>query len=194
MQERVLLTEIFKNVGLSEIDFATVISSFERKELKKNDFVLQEHKVCSEYYFIETGFMRSFAVDTKGNEITTAFYSRAQIVWEASSFLLRIPAKENIQALTDVACWSIGFDKFQTLFNGIPAFRDQGRARLVADYFALKKKSLSMITDSAEARYLQLLKEHPEIIQQAPLKYIATYLGITDTSLSRIRKELSKKK
>jgi hypothetical protein len=72
-------------------------------------------------------------------------------------------------------------------------FREAGRKRLVNGFYSLKRRSLSMITETADVRYLQLLKEHPEIFKYAPLKYIATYLGITDTSLSRIRKDLVRK-
>lgn len=193
MEDRHVLKEVFKNSGLSEGDMQTVISSFQRIEFKKGDYVLREGQIASEYFFIESGFMRSFAVDPNGSEITTGFYSKMKLVLEVSSFFLRIPTKEYIQVVEDSICWRISFDKFQELFHSIQAFREAGRGRLVNGYFALKKRSLSLITDSAETRYVQLLNEHPEVFQYVPLKHIATYLGITDTSLSRIRKELAKK-
>jgi CRP-like cAMP-binding protein len=79
------------------------------------------------------------------------------------------------------------------LFHSLPEFRDFGRSILVKGFAALKSRVLSMITETAEERYAQLLKNNPEIFQHAPLKIIASYLGVTDTSLSRIRKEFSKK-
>lgn len=193
MQDRLVLTEIFNNNGLSESQMETVVTSFVRVEFKKNDFLLKEGQVANEYYLIETGFMRSFAVDTRGNEVTTGFYSRKKLVLEVSSFFLRVPTKEYIQVVSDSVCWRISFDTFQELFHGIPAFRELSRGRLVNGFFALKRRMLSIITESAETRYLQLLSEHPEIFQQVALKHIASYLGITDTSLSRIRKELAKR-
>jgi hypothetical protein len=72
-------------------------------------------------------------------------------------------------------------------------FRDFGRSILVKGFSSLKIRMLSMITETAEQRYDTMLKTNPEIFQQAPLKHIASYLGITDTSLSRIRKEYTKK-
>jgi len=72
-------------------------------------------------------------------------------------------------------------------------FRDFGRSILVKGFSSLKIRMLSMITETAEQRYDTLLKTNPEIFQQAALKYIASFLGITDTSLSRIRKEYAKK-
>lgn len=193
MEERLVFKEVFKNSGLSENDMQTVINSFHKVEFKKGDYVLREGQIANEYFFIESGFMRSFAVDPSGNEITTGFYSKLKLVLEVSSFFLRIPTKEYIQVVEDSVCWRISFDKFQELFHSIQAFREAGRGRLVNGYFALKKRSLSLITDSAETRYVQLLNEHPEVFQHVPLKHIATYLGITDTSLSRIRKDLSRK-
>jgi hypothetical protein len=76
-----------------------------------------------------------------------------------------------------------------TLFH-IENFREVGRTKLIQDFFKLKSHSLSLITTEAKDRYLNLMKNQPEIIQNIPSKYIATYLGITDTSLSRIRKEI----
>lgn len=193
MQERIVLTEFYKNSGLSDEDMKTVVDSFERVTFKKGEILLREGQIAHDYNIIESGLMRSFAIDTKGNEITTAFYSKRKLVLEVSSFFLRVPTKENIQAMADSVCWRIRFEKFQELFHSIQAFREVSRGRLVNGYFALKNRNLSIITDSAESRYLQLLKEHPEIFEYVPLKHIATYLGITDTSLSRIRKDLTKK-
>ena len=193
MPEKHLLNEIFKSSGLSNDDLQAVVNSFKQVSFQKNDYVLEEGQIANEYYFIESGFMRSFVRDTKGNDITTAFYSNSQLVLEVPSFFLRIPTNENIQALTDCICWKISFEEFQVLFHKMEGFREAGRKRLVNGFYSLKRRSLSMITETADVRYLQLLKEHPEIFKYAPLKYIATYLGITDTSLSRIRKDLVRK-
>jgi CRP-like cAMP-binding protein len=137
--------------------------------------------------------MRAFAYDTNGNEITTNFYSGNQVVFEVSSFFNRSPSKENIQCLTDCEGWCITYEQLNALFHTLPDFREFGRSVLVKGFASLKTRMLSMITETAEERYAQLLKSDPEIFQRAPLKYIASYLGITDTSLSRIRKEFSKK-
>jgi len=135
--------------------------------------------------------MRSFAHDTEGNDITTNFYSNNQVVFEVSSFFHRIPSKENIQALTDCEGWSISYQQLNNLFHSLHEFRDFGRYILVRLLTALKSRTLSMITETAEQRYETLLKNNPEIFAHAPLKHIASYLGITDTSLSRIRSQIT---
>jgi hypothetical protein len=107
--------------------------------------------------------------------------------------MLRRPMREYFQATKDCVCWELDFEMFQTLFHSIESFREQGRATLVGSYFAMKERNISMITDQAKDRYARLMKEKPDIFRNASLKHIATYLGITDTSLSRIRKEIVNK-
>jgi CRP-like cAMP-binding protein len=80
------------------------------------------------------------------------------------------------------------------LFHTYPEFREFGRAMLVKQYAAFKQRTLALINKSAEERYAQLINGNKEIFQYAQLKHIASYLGITDTSLSRIRREYSKKR
>jgi len=75
----------------------------------------------------------------------------------------------------------------------MPEFREFGRSMLVTAYAELKHRMLSMVRDTAEERYSLLIASSPDIFQNAPLKYIASYLGVTSTSLSRIRKEITKK-
>lgn len=173
---------------------ATEVSAiFSFKEIERNNYLLKEGKVSDEYFFLEQGFMRAFAHDTDANDISTNFYGERQVVFEVSSFFNRTPSKENIQAITDCSGWSITYEQLNNLFHSLPEFRDFGRSILVKGFSSLKVRMLSMITETAEQRYDTLLKTNPEIFQHAALKHIATYLGITDTSLSRIRKEYTKK-
>ena len=110
----------------------------------------------------------------------------------AYSFFKRIPSQENIQAMSDCNTWRLTFDELQDVFHSLPLFREFGRSILVNHYAALKSRMLSMLHQTAEERYATLLKNNPDIFQHAPLKQIASFLGITDTSLSRIRKEFAK--
>jgi CRP-like cAMP-binding protein len=170
-----------------------IAGQFQEKLIPKNEFFLKEGKVSNEYLFMENGFMRAFAYQPDGDEVTTNFYSGDQVVFEISSFFNRTNSMENIQALTDSEGWYITFQQLNNLFHELPEFREFGRLILVRGFSSLKMRMLSMITETAEQRYANLLKTKPEIFQWAPLKNIASYLGITDTSLSRIRKEFSKK-
>jgi CRP-like cAMP-binding protein len=188
------LIAFFRNSNLvsqqKAAEFATV---FFYKSVSKNDFHLRERQICDEYLFLEQGFMRAFAYDVNGAEVTTSFYGPGQVVFEVSSFFNRTASKEAIQALTDCSGWYITYAQLNYLFHAVPEFRDFGRSVLVKGFAALKTRMLSMITETAEERYAYLLQTAPELFQAAPLKYIASYLGVTDTSLSRIRKEFAAK-
>lgn len=172
------------------VDIANFFSS---RELSKNQFLLKEGRIANEYFFIEKGFMRAFAIDPEGNDVTTSFYSENQVVFEVSSFFNRTISRENIQATEDCTGWYITYEQLNNLFHTLPEFREFGRSILVKGFSSLKTRMLSMITETAEQRYQNLLKTNPEIFRHAPLKHIASYLGITDSSLSRIRKMYSHK-
>jgi len=188
------LIQFFKNSNLVTPSAAEEIAStFSPKEIKKNSFLLKEGRVCDEYFFLEDGFIRGFANDIEGNDVTTNFYSNGQVVFEVSSFFNRTVSKENFQAVVDCEGWYINYEQLNKLFHSMHEFRDFGRSILVKGFSSLKIRMLSMITETAEQRYDTLLKTNPEIFKQAALKHIASYLGITDTSLSRIRKEYAKK-
>jgi CRP-like cAMP-binding protein len=170
-----------------------IARSFTPREVKRNEFLAKEGRVYNEYFFLENGFIRAFAYDTEGNDVTTNFYSSGQIVFEVSSFFNRTVSRENFQAVIDCHGWAITYEQLNHLFHSMHEFRDFGRSILVKGFSTLKTRMLSMITETAEQRYDTLLRTNPEIFQHAALKHIASYLGITDTSLSRIRKEYSKK-
>ena len=188
------LVQFLNGSGLISFQKAEEIANyFTGKVLNKNEFFLKAGKPSNEYLFLENGFMRAFAFDTAGNDVTTNFYANSQVVFEVSSFFDRTISKENIQAITDCEGWCLTYDQLNNLFHEMPEFRAFGRYILVKGFSALKNRMLSIITETAEERYTKLLQSNSEIFQYAPLKNIASYLGITDTSLSRIRKELSHK-
>jgi CRP-like cAMP-binding protein len=188
------LIEFLRNGNLNALAIKNEIAGhFTYKPIVKGQFLLVAGKISDEYFFLDKGYMRCFAYDTEGNEVTTNLCSPGQIVFEISSFFNRTRSQENIQALTDCEGWFITFEQLNNLFHSLPQFREFGRGVLVKGFAALKTRMLTMITETAEERYVHLLKTNPEIFQHAPLKNIASYLGITDTSLSRIRKEFSKR-
>lgn len=186
-----ILHQIFPEEDYSHANRALIISKFTKKEFSKGEYLLTQSSTADNYWYVESGFIRSYLIDTEGNDVTTNLYSKGDIVIDWPSFFMRNPTKENIQALSDCTCWQLNFGTFQSLFHSIEAFRESGRSRLVKSYFELKQHGTSLITDQAKDRYLRLLAERPNIVQNVPLKLIASYLGITDTSLSRIRKEIS---
>ncbi|WP_298140531.1 Crp/Fnr family transcriptional regulator [Flavobacterium sp.] len=191
MAESNFLSEIFASSGITKDEIKKILSKYKQVTIAKNDYLLNQGTVEKKYWFVESGFVRSFVIDTEGNDITFNLYASGDVVIDYPSFFFFLPTRENIQALTDCVCWEIDFVSFQELFNALPNYREQQRGLLVGSYFALKEHSISLIADQAKERYLKLLKSKPHIVRNVSLKHIATFLGITDTSLSRIRKEIA---
>jgi len=187
-----ILKIIYQHPALSEEDLDLIFNKHEKLHFKKGDLFVKENEVSNEYFILENGVARSFVYDTDNNDITINFFTEFDIIIEASSIFQRIPSIENIQAETDCVVWKIDYECFQELFLTIPALAEWGRAWMSYQLFYLKNRSVEMITKSATERYLNLIQEKPDVLKFAPLKNLASYLGITDTSLSRIRKEITK--
>ena len=186
-----LLSQVYQHPLINHQELDNIIEAHQKVNLKKGDYILKEGETANEYLILESGLIRSFAHDYNGNDITTDFFCNYDVVIEVLSLFQRTPTKENIQALTDCVCWKIDFNIFQELYHSIGGFSEWGRLWMTGKLFQFKQRSLEIITTSAKDRYEALIKEKPQVVLQSPLKYIASYLGITDTSFSRIRKEIS---
>ena len=191
MSKQSLIDFFQKNSDMSFQTIINITNHFEDWRFLKNEFFLREGKVSDLLYLAE-GLMRAYTFDLKGNEVTTNFFAKGRQVFDHASFFLQTPSEENIQAITDCIGYSITFEKMNTLFHSIPEFREYGREMLVKELVSYKRRTLAMINKSAEQRYEDLIKDDKEIFQFVQLKHIASYLGITNSSLSRIRREFSK--
>lgn len=177
---------------IPEQDMERITAGFERLSLNRHEHLLKPGRISS-YAFVVSGFLRVYLYSPEGEEITTNFYGPNRIVFDAASFFSNIPSAEHIQAITDCTLLVTSFDQLNVLFHEVPAFREFGRAVLVREFILHKQRTLSMINRQAEERYVELMQHHKDIFQVAQLRHIASYLGITDTSLSRIRREMTKK-
>lgn len=191
MPSQALIAFIQQSLPVSLEKIREIAQQFQPIEIKKNDYFLRQGRQGDKYLFLEKGMIRAFTNDQDGNETTTEFYSANQVVFEVASFFQKQPSPENLQALEDCVGEFITFDRVQYLFHSLPEFREFGRMLLVKGFITFKQRTLSLISETAEQRYRRLLNTRPDIFQKVPLKFIASYLGVTDSSLSRIRKELS---
>ena len=166
-----------------------IAGHFEPISYIKNDTLLSAGNICDELLIFETGILRSYTLDVDGNEVSTNFFTSPSMAFDIASFFKRTKSLQTIHALTNCSGWKVSFQKVQMLFHSIPEFREFGRANLVNCYALLQERTLTMINLTAEQRYEDLIKTQPEIFQHSPLKFIASYLGVTDSSLNRIRKE-----
>lgn len=186
------LKSIYQHPLLTFDDLQVLFEAHTKVDFLKGDFLLRKDQIANKYFCVEKGLIRSHIYDYNGNDITTGFIGKNELAIDVISLFHNVPSVENFQALTDCECYAIDLEKFQELFHSLKGLSEWGRAWMAQSLFELKQRTTAMITHSATERYLALQKQHPEIVMQAPLKCIASYLGITDTSLSRIRKEIAK--
>ena len=193
MDKESLIQFIQQNSPASRPVVDAIVSEFEECRFAKNEYLVREGKVSDSYLYLTDGCMRAFTLDTNGNEVTTNFFLKNRVVFEVSSFFMRIPSTENIQAIAACAGFIVTFEKVNRLFHALPEFREFGRTMLVKEFAAFKHRTLALINKSAEERYADLITTNKDVFQYAQLKQIASYLGVTDTSLSRIRREYARK-
>ncbi|MGN6396807.1 MAG: Crp/Fnr family transcriptional regulator [Mucilaginibacter sp.] len=193
MDKARLIRFIQQVLPMSPARLALIVEKFKPMKISRNGYLLRAGAICSQSHFIDSGIVRAYTYDLEGNEVTTAFYTQDTFASDMLSFFKRNAAKEYLQAVTDCETWFITYGDMQESFHAIPEFREYGRLNIVNQYNILKERMLSALQETAEQRYVNLINSSPEIFQNVPLKYIASYLGITDTSLSRIRKDFARK-
>ena len=169
-----------------------ITETFSDFTLDKNVKLLDKDSISTKTFFLEKGYMRSYILNEDNEEITTNIYSAPCFVNDFLSFFKKQPTKETYQTITDCSFWETSLDNVQENFHNISEFREFSRLLFVINYSKLNDRVIEMASKKAETRYLNLIDKQPYIFQNVPLKIIASYLGITDSSLSRIRKEISK--
>lgn len=181
------LVKYFQSVGFTDDEATTIASAFKSMELNKGDFFVKTEKVSKSFAFLESGQLQYYSLDTNGEERTTYISLPNTFVASLLSFLNEIPARENIRALTHSKIWTIAKDKLTQLKNEIPRFKDFYIGLLEWQICCIDKGKFDLITLTAEQRYEKLLREEPVLLQQVPLQYIASMLGMTPRHLSRLR-------
>jgi len=185
------LQEYLKNIKSMPDEKAELISSFfSVRSLTKGSLLIQEGKTSKRSYFLESGIIRCYIIDINGDEVTTRFYSAPDFLNDYLSFFEQKPSEENYELITDCVLYGISYDNVQHCFHTILEFREWGRMLLTLNYAYVNKRMIALHKETAQERYLHLKNKNPEIIEQVPLHIIASYLGITKYSLSRIRKEI----
>jgi CRP/FNR family transcriptional regulator, anaerobic regulatory protein len=165
-----------------------LLSTLKSKTFKKKDYLLTEGKVCNHIYFIESGMVRSFYLKD-GKEICSWFMKEGDVIISVRSFFSRTPSNEYLQALENTMVHYVHYNELNEIYQRFPEFNIVGRI-LTEKYYQLSEERLySMRKQSASERFEFLLKYHPEISQRVPRGHIASYLGVTLETLSRIHKK-----
>ncbi len=189
-----LRRHIEKRVPLTDEEFNICTEFFTRRTIRKHQFLLNEGEVCRYLGYVNSGCMREYTIDNKGAEHIIQFAIEDWWVSDLNSFLSGLPATYNIEALHDSELLLLEKSSREQLLNACPKMERFFRILLESNYIATHQRVVASLSDSAEERYLKFIKTYPELYEKIPQHYIASYLGITPQSLSRIRKELTPKK
>jgi len=174
---------------ISDEEFELVQKAFIPKKLRKKQYLLQEGEVCKYLAFITKGAMRQYTVDDKGVEHIIRFGIENWWMSDRESFSTGTPTKYNIDAVEDSELLLVNNADWQQLSDQSPAYAEMTRQLEYRGYVAAQKRIHASISLSAEERYRELLNTHPDLLQRFPQNMIASYLGVSPETLSRIRKQ-----
>jgi CRP-like cAMP-binding protein len=183
---KTLFDHILLYCRLSDPALKSLGAGLTQVELTKGAFLMTEGKVCQHVYFLEKGCLRGF-YNLDGKEVSHWFAFENNFVTSFFSFITRKPAIENIQTLEDCVLWAITYEKLQKLYEQHHDLERLGRIMHERYYVMLEERFVSNHFKEARERYENLVGQSPHILQRVPLGYIASYLGITQETLSRIR-------
>jgi CRP-like cAMP-binding protein len=184
---------IQRNALLSEEEFKLLTKNLSLTYVSKGSFILRPGDFCHHSFFVEKGLLRSYTIDALGKEHIIQFASENWIVTDRSSVFFNEPSELFIDAVEDttyVALDSTFADKASHLSPSFLTFNE----RALHNHIRHQQKRICLLLSApAEERYLNFIQLYPDITQRVPQWMIASYLGITPESLSRVRKELAKK-
>ena len=169
---------------LSEKDIANFTERLKTIHLKKGELLLDINEVCQQWAFCVRGSFREYYQDDNLDEVTTNLFTKNSWVINHSSFTGQLPSKGKIEAFEDSEVMSISIHDLHHLISESPAFFALGK---ILEVDSIRPSA----TATPEEKYLQLLDQNPAIVQKFPLKFIASYLGMTPETLSRVRKKIS---
>lgn len=178
-------------IDLSGEEFEYAKTLFIPKKLKKKRILIEAGEICRYTVFVEKGLLRSFKADDKGNEYILQFALSGWWTADLYSFLTNEPTLYNIEALEDSELLMITKPSWDLLLEKVPAFERYFRVLIQNNLINTQRRLMSSFTETAEEKYLKLLKEFPDILQRVPQHMIASYLGITRETLSRTRRQIT---
>ncbi|MBV8254110.1 MAG: Crp/Fnr family transcriptional regulator [Chitinophaga sp.] len=180
-----------KQVDISNEDWLLFSSRFEEKIYPAKSFYLKAGETENYLTFVDRGLVRFYVEDMEGNETTVGFSFEGWFLNVFSSFYTRKPSMYYGEILIETSLWRIHYDDLQEMYNRLKIVERIGRLATEQLVLLKSERELSFLTKSAEERYLDLFNKAPHLLQQVPLKYLASYIGVTPQALSRIRKRIS---
>ncbi|MBX2924045.1 MAG: Crp/Fnr family transcriptional regulator [Chitinophagaceae bacterium] len=188
---------VFKNyllqkTSITEDEYSKITENLITRKVSKGEILLRQDKICSEVYFVQSGLLRSYTIDHAGKEHIIQFAPEEWWIGDRNSFYFNEPALFFIDCIEDSELMVLNHPFFDAA-NLIPSFSDFNTKVLHNHIRTLQIRLNMLVAATAEERYLDFIERYPNLTLRVPQWMIASYLGITPESLSRIRKELARK-
>jgi CRP-like cAMP-binding protein len=186
------MTELEKYINsyfeIDQEDLILLSSSFIPQTLKKGDFFLRTGRYCEKLSFIKSGLLRIY-VSTEEREVTQWISTKGYFITDLSSLVFNVPSRWSIQALTDVELYTIKKEDYNQIGNIIPKWHLAEKFFIAKCFTMLEDRIFSHLSMTAEERYNFFFQQNKELFNQVPLQYIASMLGMTPETFSRIRRK-----
>lgn len=189
-----LKKSIQKKITLSNDEFESLKSFFIPKKLRKRQYLLNAGDVCQYICFVEKGLLRSFSTDNNANEHVVQFALEGWWISDMGSFLSGDEAVYNIEALEDAELLLLSRRAMDDMLHQLPKMERYFRLLMQNNIVVLQRRIVGTLSLSAEEKYKRMMKLYPDILQRSPQQYVASFLGITPETLSRVRKQVSSAK
>lgn len=189
-----LRRNISEKISLSEQEWTLCKTFFAPKKYRKRQYMLQEGDVCKYTAFIEKGVMRSYSIDEKGNEHILQFGLEGWWITDLYSFYTGEPSAYYIDALEDCEVLLITQGQYEEMMSAIPQMERYFRLLLQNRLIAMQRRLSGNLSFTAEQKYQWMTQAFPDIFQRVPQHMIASYLGISKETLSRIRARVASRK
>lgn len=176
---------------LNAAELKELLSYFKAEKLSKNDFFTEAGRQCDRLSLVQTGILRIFALDEDGREITQWLAAPNSFVTEIASFFFNQNNRWSIQALSEVEMLSLHKADYLQLGQAFPKWHDIEKNFIASCFITLENRVFTHLSQSAEARYEHYWQQNKALFQQVPLQYLASVLGMSPETLSRIRKKHS---
>ncbi len=177
-------------ISITDREMELIASHVTPRFIKKRKDLLVSGAICKDFAFVVKGCLRSYTIDEKGTEHVVQIAMENYWIADLHSYFTQQPSQTNIEAIEDSHLLLLSASSLEELYDQIPSL-DRFFRKLFANALVISLERMNQSnSETAEKRYTKLLKEHPDIIRRVPLLHIASFLGITPESLSRIRKQL----
>ncbi len=179
---------IAESISITTDEINEIASRFKPTALKRGDYFARVGRYCEKLSFVQSGYLRVF-VEADDREVTQWISPPGYFITDLSSFVFRTTGRWNIQAVTDCTFLEISRDEYDAMGKQLPVWKDLDRLFIVKCFGLMEERIFTHLHMTTEERFNQLMNTQPELFNLVPLQYLASMLGMTPETLSRLRKK-----